>query len=80
MSAYHEVVVETYYDSRRGNRGVRPVAGQVFPVTMKVECCKRMRQSHPLGTKFRIQAKHKDTPHATSSLYSHHSWSYEVVK
>ena len=82
-SPYERIVVETYNGPPRGHHGrirARPVEGQGYPVTMKVECSKAMRESHPVGTKFRIHAKETDRKGGPSFLYSGPSWPYEVVK
>ena len=33
---------------------VRPVEGQVFPSSMRVQCSRAMRSAFPLGSKFRL--------------------------
>ncbi|WP_321448675.1 hypothetical protein [uncultured Cohaesibacter sp.] len=82
-SAYQQVVVETYEASRKG-RGkaihVRPVEGEVYPVTMDVECSRSMRKNHPVGTRFRIYAKETNKQGSKPFLYSHFNWPYEVVR
>ncbi|MTI17433.1 hypothetical protein E1162_09295 [Rhodobacteraceae bacterium RKSG542] len=79
-SQYQQVPVETYTSGSARKIHVRPIEGQPYPVTMKVECCKGMRQSFPLGTKFRIYAKETNRLGGKPFLYSHHSWPYEVVR
>lgn len=82
-SPYEQVVVETYHGPSRGHHGsirARPLAGQGYPTSMKVECSKAMRESHPVGTKFRIYAKETDREGGTPFLYSGPKWPYEIVK
>lgn len=46
---------------------------------MKVECSARMRNGHPVGTRFRIKAKVTDREGGTDFLYTHYKWPYQVV-
>lgn len=81
MSDYRRVVIETYRTTGESSRHpirARPVAGQSFPALMKVECSASMREAHPVGTKFLVWAKVKDTVDAPH-LYSSWQWSYEVL-
>lgn len=80
--SYHQIVVETYSAIKPGKSSrihVRPVAGQMFPVTMDVECSRDMRKRHKVGTKFKIWAKETDRDGGKPFLYSHFNWPYEVV-
>jgi hypothetical protein len=81
-SQYQQVIVETYSGRKPGKSSlihVRPVAGQLFPQTMDVECSRSMRKNHPVGTKFLIWAKETDREGGKPFLYSHFDWPYEVV-
>lgn len=51
------VIVETFLNEGEPSSAsfrVRPIGGQAFPTTMRVQCSKAMRHSFPLGTKFRL--------------------------
>lgn len=51
------VIVETFLNPGEPSsavRRVRPVPGQQFPVTMRVQCSRSERDAHPLGTRFRL--------------------------
>ena len=51
------VIVETFLNVGEPSSAeyrVRPVAGQAFPPSMRVQCSKALRQSYRLGTKFRF--------------------------
>ncbi len=51
------VVVETFLNPGENSDAVyrvRPVAGQPYPVTMRVQCSRAMREAFPLGSKFRL--------------------------
>jgi hypothetical protein len=82
MSAYRDIVIETY--ENRGEPAAeriraRPLPGQGFAATMKVECSSKMRKGYPVGTKFRIRAKQTDRDGGTPFLYCHYSWPYDVL-
>lgn len=82
MTNYVEVIVETYRSVGEGSSAsirARPVEGQGYPRTMKVECSKKMRHSYPVGTKFKITAKVTDKEGGTKFLYTNFNWKYEVV-
>jgi hypothetical protein len=51
------VIVETFLNPGEPSNAVyrvRPVNGQVFPSTMRVQCSRAMRQAFALGSKFRL--------------------------
>ena len=79
---YEQVIVETYSGIKPGKSStihVRPVNGQTFCSDMDVECSKKMRTSHPIGTKFKIYAQLTDREGGKPFLYSSYKWPYEVV-
>lgn len=70
-----QVVVETFLnlgEPSSASRRVRVVAGQGYDSAVRVECSKSMRYAHPLGQKFLLQVKRKDTLGATYWLYSNY--------
>ena len=82
MSHYREIIIETL--ENHGEPAVeriraRPLPGQGFSPLMRVECSARMRESHPIGTKFKILARVKNRLGGKDFLYCHYSWDYEVV-
>jgi len=80
LEPYIKITVETFRDHQTGKVRVRPVRGEIHPDTMNVECARSVRYEHPVGTKFRITAKLTDRDGSKPFLYSHHSWSMQVVK
>lgn len=81
MARYHYIEVETYRAVKSGKSShihVRPLEGQGFSIDQDVECSRSMRESHPVGTKFRIKVKQTDRE-GTPFLYSYHGWAYDVV-
>lgn len=82
MSDYLFVIIETYYADGEASKHLiraRPLPGQGFPTSMKVECSSKMRTSHPVGTKFRIKAKEKEAEELQPCLYTSYRWDYQVV-
>jgi hypothetical protein len=79
---YQQVVIETYYEIKSGKSSrihARPIAGEVFPTTLDVECSRAMRTGHPVGTRFRVWAKLTDLQGGGEFLYTSWQWPYEVV-
>lgn len=51
------IIVETFLNpGERSNAvyRVRPIPGQVYNPSMRVQCSRAMRSAEPLGTKFRL--------------------------
>jgi len=46
---------------------------------MFVECSKKMRMAHPIGTYFEIQAKVTDREGGNPFVYTSAQWEYRVV-
>ncbi|WML91723.1 hypothetical protein RCF98_05145 [Thiothrix lacustris] len=82
MSHYNAVIIETYYSSRTSSSGcirAKPIAGQNVDTSMNVECSLKMRQSHPVGTKFLINAKIKNKEGGYDFLYSYYNAPYKLI-
>jgi hypothetical protein len=82
MSDYRYVVIETYRSTGEGSSKkmrARPLPGQGLSAEMKVECSSKMRDAHPAGTLFLIQAKVTDREGGTPFLYTSHQWSYKII-
>jgi hypothetical protein len=79
---HHQIVVETYSARAAGSKfevRLRPVEGQMFPQDMKVQWSRKLRDAHPVGTRFRIWVKESDIKGGTAFLQSPWQWPYEVV-
>lgn len=81
---YRYIEVESYLERGSGLHGpvhIRPVAGGPYPVDIRVECPREMRDTnrYKLGTKFRLKVKLTDKEGGSDFLYSHHSWPYTVL-
>jgi hypothetical protein len=76
--AYREVAVESYVD-RRGGVAIRPMAGQAFAPTMKVQCARALREAYPVGTRFLLNAKMTDRQGGPHFLYAWHGDPVQVL-
>lgn len=82
---YKCVIVESYIPTNtsglHGLVHIRPAAGQEFPVTLHVECSKKLSDTnlYPLGTRFRLRAKLTDRKGGSKFLYSSYRWKFEVL-
>jgi hypothetical protein len=72
--AYREVAVESFLDPGSGALRIRPMAGQAFAPTMKVQCSRRLTDPglHPAGTRFLLSAKLTDRMGGEPFLYAWH--------
>lgn len=74
VHAYREVAVESVADPRTGALAIRPMAGQAFAPTMRVQCARSMRDPaiYPAGTRFLVNAKLTDRLGGRPFLYAWH--------
>ena len=74
LHAYREVAVESVIDPRTGGLVMRPMAGQAFAPTMRVQCARSMRDPalYPAGTRFLVNAKLTDRLGGRPFLYAWH--------
>ncbi|HEY0062286.1 MAG TPA: hypothetical protein VGC21_09195 [Telluria sp.] len=72
--AYREVAVESFVDPRTGQLRIRPMAGQAFAPTLKVQCGRALVNAalHPPGTRFLVSAKLTDRLGGVPFLYVYH--------
>jgi hypothetical protein len=79
--AYREVAVESLVDARTGALRIRPVAGQAYATSMRVQCSRALRdpEVYPAGTRFLIRAKLTDRAGGTPYLYAHHGDAVKVL-
>jgi hypothetical protein len=81
MKNYRTVAVETYLNKGEASSAqirARPLPGQGFPIDMKVEFSRKMRELHPVGTVFAIQATVVNKG-VSSFLYSSYQWPCRVI-
>lgn len=77
-----QIIVETFRHAGEPSSAlvrVRPVAGQVYPATIRVECSKSMRNSAQLGSRFRIYVQKKQREDGPVFLYRYGGWKWEQV-
>jgi len=82
MSQYRDIVIETYEPHGEPSSEkvrARPMHGQGLSTESKVSCSRKMREGHPIGTRFIIQAKVTDREGGTHYLYSNPAWPYKIV-
>lgn len=82
MSHYREIVIETFEnlgEPAAERIRARPLPGQGLGTAMRVACSSKMREGHPIGTKFKIIAKVTDREGGTEFLYCHYSRPYDVL-
>ena len=72
IHAYREVAVHSVRDSRTGELVIRPMPGQAFAPTLKVQCSRKLREDYPEGTSFLLNAKLTDRLGGPRFLYAHH--------
>lgn len=74
IHAYREVAVESVADPRTGKLTIRPMAGQAFAPTIRVQCASSMRNPvlYPAGTRFLVHAKLTDRLGGKPFLYTFH--------
>ncbi len=74
LYAYREVAVESVPDPRSGVLRIRPVPGQAFAPSLKVQCSRRLADPsrYPAGTRFLINAKLTDRLGGTPFLFAWH--------
>jgi hypothetical protein len=79
--AYREVAVESFTDPRTGLLRIRPLAGQAYATSMRVQCSRALRdpEQYPPGTRFLIRAKLTDRDGGVPYLYAHHGDPVKVL-
>lgn len=72
--AYRDVAVESYVDPASGRLRLRPMAGQAFATTMRVQCARELADAarYPAGTCFLLSAKVTDRLGGEPFLYAWH--------
>jgi hypothetical protein len=72
--AYREVAVESFTDPATGRLGIRPMAGQAYAPTLRVQCSRKLVDParYPAGTCFLLSAKLTDRLGGAPYLYAWH--------
>jgi hypothetical protein len=79
--AYRDVAVESVHDPHTGALRIRPMAGQAYATSMRVQCARALRdpELYPAGTRFLIRAKLTDRQGGAPYLYAHHGDAVRVL-
>ena len=80
--AYREIVAHVFMGADSMGRPkiqVRPVAGQGIDAKLNIECARKLREEHPIGTRFRIRVQLTDMD-GTRFLYSYFGWPVELLR
>jgi len=79
--AYREVAVESFVDPRSRQVRIRPVSGQAYATSLRVQCSRALSdpERYPLGTCFLLQAKLTDRLGGQPFLYAWHGDPVVVV-
>jgi hypothetical protein len=70
--SYREVLVHAAPDPRTGQVAIRPLPGQPFATSMRVQCARKLLEAYPEGTVFRLSAKMTDRQGGEPFLYAWH--------
>jgi hypothetical protein len=72
--AYRDVAVESVPDARTGRLRIKPMAGQAYATSMRVQCARALSdpERYPAGTRFLIRAKLTDRAGGPPFLYAWH--------
>lgn len=82
MATYRPVIIETFLNPGEPSSAkvrARPLPGQGYDTSMRVECSRSMRNSHPVGTRFLIEAKISQREAGPPFLYAHHNSQYREL-
>ncbi|NNG22164.1 hypothetical protein [Telluria aromaticivorans] len=72
--AYREVAVESRLDPRTGRLCIRPVPGQAYSSSLRVQCSRLLAdpEHYPAGTRFLLSAKLTDRQGGEPFLFAWH--------
>ncbi|KFI06633.1 hypothetical protein [Massilia sp. BSC265] len=72
--AYRDVAVESAIDPRTGRVCIRPVSGQAYATSLRIQCSRALGdlERYPLGTRFLVSAKLTDRQGGEPFLYVWH--------
>ncbi len=80
--AYRLLVVESFRLERtRDPVHIRPISGQIYPPSMRLECSSRMINTsiYRVGTKFKVWVRQKQKANSKSHLYCYYGDEIVVV-
>lgn len=79
--AYREVAVESFVDPDSGRVAIRPVSGQAYATSLRVQCSRALAdpERYPVGTRFLVSAKLTDRLGGAPYLYVWHGDAVTVI-
>ena len=79
--AYREVAVHSVLDARTGRLRIRPMPGQAFAPSMRVQCARALSDpaQYPPGTRFLLNAKLTDRLGGEPFLFAWHGDPVQVL-
>jgi hypothetical protein len=79
--AYREVAVHSVRDARTGRLRIRPMPGQAFAPSMRVQCARALSDpaQYPAGTRFLLNAKLTDRLGGEPFLFAWHGDPVQVL-
>jgi len=79
--AYREVAVESFVDPRSSRVRIRPVSGQAYATSLRVQCARALADTerYPVGTRFLVSARLTDRQGGEPFLYVWHGDPVEVL-
>ena len=77
--SYRELLVHAAVDPRDGELRIRPLPGQAFATSLRVQCSRKLREDYPTGTVFKLSAKMTDRQGGEPFLYAWHGDPVEVM-
>jgi hypothetical protein len=79
--AYREVAVHSVLDARTGRLQIRPMPGQAFAPSMRVQCARALADParYPAGTRFLLNAKLTDRLGGEPFLFAWHGDPVQVL-
>lgn len=77
-SEYVYITAEVFFDPERGTRRVRPIAGEIYPAGMRIECSMKIHKLQ-IGTKVRLKVVETEKEGGRKFLYSSYKWNYELM-
>jgi hypothetical protein len=79
--AYREVAVHSVPDARTGRLRIRPMPGQAFAPSMRVQCARALADpaQYPAGTRFLLNAKLTDRLGGEPFLFAWHGDPVQVL-
>ncbi|MBQ5939050.1 MULTISPECIES: hypothetical protein [unclassified Massilia] len=72
--AYRDVAVESVFDAHSGRLRIRPMPGQAYATSLRVQCSRALcdPERYPAGTRFLVSAKLTDRQGGEPFLYAWH--------